>query len=309
MMDKFKVSVVIPAFNDQANVRALVERLNQVLSRYRDYEVIFVDDGSTDNTLEIIQMLSEQNERIKYLSFSRNFGHQMALKAGFDHVTGDCVITMDADLQHPPELIDQMIQKWKEGYEIVYTVRDDTPSTSFLKKATANFFYKFINSISNIKLDMGVADFRLMDKCVIDVFKNINESSLFIRGMVSWVGFRQCQIEYTPDIRFAGESKYSLKKMFLFALDGITSFSIKPLHVTTLLGAFMSLLSFLYGIFAIYMAIFTGMVVPGWTSVIISVLFIGGIQLLMLGILGEYLGRLFIESKRRPQYIIRKKKL
>lgn len=308
-MDKFKVSVVIPAFNEQANVRALVERLNQVLSRYRDYEVIFVDDGSTDNTLEIIQMLSEQNERIKYLSFSRNFGHQMALKAGLDHVTGDCVISMDADLQHPPELIDQMIQKWKEGYDIVYTVRNDTPSIPFLKKATANVFYKFINSISNIKLDKGVADFRLMDKSVVDVFKNINESSLFIRGMVSWVGFRQCPIEYMPDVRFAGESKYSLKRMFLFALDGITSFSVKPLHMATLLGAFVSLLSFLYGIFAIYMAIFTGRVVSGWTSVIISVLFIGGIQLLMLGILGEYLGRLFIESKRRPQYIIRKKKL
>jgi dolichol-phosphate mannosyltransferase len=308
-MNDFKVSIVIPSYNEEDNINALVDRLVPILSHYSDYEILLVDDGSTDNTLEIIQRLSEQNDKVKYLSFSRNFGHQMALKAGLDHVTGDCVICMDADLQHPPELIGQLIEKWKEGYDIIYTVRGDVTNVPFLKRSTARLFYAFINSISNIKLDRGVADFRLLDRSVVEVFRNINESSLFIRGMVSWVGFKQCAIKYLPDNRFSGESKYSFKRMVSFALDGITSFSVKPLHLATLFGLAVSLLSFLYGLFAIFMNLFTHMVISGWTSVIVSVLFIGGLQLLMLGILGEYLGKLFIESKKRPIYIIRKKKL
>jgi len=308
-MNDFKVSIVIPSYNEEDNIHALVDRLVPILSRYPAYEILLVDDGSADNTLEIIQRLSEQNEKVKYLSFSRNFGHQMALKAGLDHATGDCVICMDADLQHPPELIDQMIGKWKEGYDVVYTVREDGTNVPFLKKGTARLFYTFINRISNIKLDRGVADFRLLDRSVVEVFREINESSLFIRGMVSWVGFKQCAIKYRPENRFSGESKYSYGKMVSFALDGITSFSVKPLHLATLFGMTVSLLSFLYGLFAIFMSFFTDRVISGWTSVIVSVLFIGGLQLLMLGILGEYLGKLFIESKKRPIYIIRKKKL
>jgi polyisoprenyl-phosphate glycosyltransferase len=308
-MNDFKVSIVIPSYNEEDNIHALVDRLVPILSRYPAYEILLVDDGSADNTLEIIQRISGQNEKVKYLSFSRNFGHQMALKAGLDHATGDCVICMDADLQHPPELIDQMIGKWKEGYDVVYTVREDGTNVPFLKKGTARLFYTFINRISNIKLDRGVADFRLLDRSVVEVFREINESSLFIRGMVSWVGFKQCAIKYRPENRFSGESKYSYGKMVSFALDGITSFSVKPLHLATLFGMTVSLLSFLYGLFAIFMSFFTDRVISGWTSVIVSVLFIGGLQLLMLGILGEYLGKLFIESKKRPIYIIRKKKL
>jgi glycosyltransferase involved in cell wall biosynthesis len=308
-MRDFKVSVVIPSYNEEDNINALVDRLVPILSHYPDYEILLVDDGSADNTLEIIQRLSEQHDKVKYLSFSRNFGHQMALKAGLDHATGDCVICMDADLQHPPELIDQMIGKWKEGYDVVYTVREDGTNVPFLKKGTARLFYTFINRISNIKLDRGVADFRLLDRSVVEVFRNINESSLFIRGLVSWVGFKQCAIKYLPENRFSGESKYSYGRMVSFALDGITSFSVKPLHLATLFGMAVSLLSFLYGLFAIFMHFFTNRVISGWTSVIVSVLFIGGLQLLMLGILGEYLGKLFIESKKRPIYIIRKKKL
>lgn len=308
-MNDFKVSIVIPSYNEEDNITTLVDRLVPILSRYPDYEILFVDDGSVDNTLEIMQRLSVQNDKVKYLSFSRNFGHQMALKAGLDHATGDCVVCMDADLQHPPELIDQMIEKWKEGHDIVYTVREDGANVPLLKKGTARLFYTFINRISNIKLDRGVADFRLLDRSVVEVFRNINESSLFIRGMVSWVGFKQCAIKYRPENRFSGESKYSYGKMVSFALDGITSFSVKPLHLATLFGMTVSLLSFLYGLFAIFMSFFTDRVISGWTSVIVSVLFIGGLQLLMLGILGEYLGKLFIESKKRPIYIIRKKKL
>lgn len=175
-MNDFKVSIVIPSFNEEDNINALVDRLVPILSHYSDYEILFVDDGSVDNTLEIIQRLSEQNDKVKYLSFSRNFGHQMALKAGLDHATGDCVICMDADLQHPPELIDQMIKKWKEGYDIVYTVREDRKTLSLFKRGTARLFYRFINGISNIKLERGVADFRLLDRCVVDVFRDINES-------------------------------------------------------------------------------------------------------------------------------------
>jgi polyisoprenyl-phosphate glycosyltransferase len=308
-MNDFKVSVVIPSFNEEDNVRALAERLVPILSHYSDYEILFVDDGSVDNTLAIIRRLSEQNDKVKYLSFSRNFGHQMALKAGLDHATGDCVICMDADLQHPPELIDQMIGKWQEGHDIVYTVREDGTHVPFLKKGTARLFYTFINSISNIKLDRGVADFRLLDRAVVEVFRTINESSLFIRGMVSWVGFKQCAIKYMPNDRFSGESKYSIGRMVSFALDGMTSFSVKPLYLATIFGLVVSLLSFFYGLFAIYMHFFTNKVISGWTSVIVSVLFIGGIQLVMLGILGEYLGKLFIESKKRPIYIVKKKKL
>lgn len=308
-MSHFRVSAVIPAFNEQDTIKALTERLVPLLSKYGEYEIMFVDDGSGDRTLEVIQSLAAQDDHIKYLSFSRNFGHQAALKAGFSHVTGDCVISLDADLQHPPELIDRMIEKWKEGYEVVYTVREESEDISFFKKATSAAFYKCINSIANINVDRGAADFRLLDRSVVDVLRDIHESSLFIRGMISWMGFRQCSIPYKADSRVAGKSKYTFLRMVMFALNGITSFSVKPLHLATVFGSVISILAFAYGMFALYMSIFTERTISGWTSLILSVLFLGGVQLLMIGILGEYLGRVFIETKKRPNYIIRKKKL
>lgn len=306
-MTDFKISVLIPAYNEEENIKAIVNHLVPVLQQYPDYEVIFINDGSKDNTLNELKELHRTNKKVQYLSFSRNFGHQLALKAGIDHATGDCVISMDADLQHPVELIPNMIEKWREGFDIVYTVRADDPSLSLFKRATAKLFYKLINMISDIKIERGAADFRLLDKRVIQVLKEIHEPYLFLRGIIPWVGFSQFALQYMPNARYSGKSKYSFRKMVLLAFNGITSFSTKPLHVSTLLGFFISIVSFVYGFYAIIVNLFTDKAVSGWASVITSVLFIGGIQLLMLGIIGEYLGKLFIESKRRPPYIIKEK--
>jgi len=308
-MNNFTISVIIPCFNEEGNVLVLADKLICVLKKYEDYELLFVDDGSTDKTLKHIKELAAKDHNIKYISFSRSFGHQQALKAGFDHAVGDCVISMDSDLQHPVELIDQMIQKWREGFEVIYTIREDSPELPLFKRFTSNTFYKFINRISNTTIPERSADFRLLDRVVVDVLKDINENFLFVRGIISWVGFKQYGIRYAANDRLFGKTKYSRKKMFLFALNGITSFSIKPLHIATLLGLTISLASFCYGFYAIIMKLLTNRTVPGWSSVLVSVLFIGGLQLLVLGILGEYIGKLFIESKKRPNYIIKDKKL
>lgn len=304
---KFTVSVVIPAYNEGGNVERLTGKLVEILGTYHDYEILLVDDGSEDNTLEILKCLHEKNSRIHYISLSRNFGHQNALKAGLDHARGDCVITMDADLQHPPELIPQLVEKWLEGYEVVYTIRKDDPGLSWIKRKTSGIFYKLMNWLSDIHIKKGAADFRLLDRSVVEVLKEVREYYLFFRGMTAWVGFRQYAVEYMPDNRFSGQSKYSLKRMLGFALTGITSFSLKPLRLSVLLGVFFAVFAFVYGIYAILMKFFSDQAIPGWASVLVSVLFIGGIQLVVLGIVGEYIGKLFMESKRRPHYIVKEK--
>ena len=303
----FKVSVVVPTMNEEGNIEALTEKTLGVLKKYPDYELIFIDYGSTDDTLEAIKKQRKENEKIGYISFSRNFGHQNALRAGLDHATGDCVISMDGDLQHPPELISKLIEKWQEGFDIVCTVRKDDPSLSFAKRKTAHVFYGFMNRFSDIKIERGAADFRLLDRDVVEVLKTIKENNLFMRGMISWLGFRQCAIEYMPEKRHWGKTKYTLKKMTGFAIEGITSFSIKPLRVSTILGYVSAFLAFLYGIYAIIIKLFTDKAISGWASLLAAVLFIGGMQMIMIGILGEYVGKLFIESKKRPNYIIREK--
>ena len=303
----FNVSVVVPAFNEEGNIGPLTEKLVDILKRYRDYEILFVDDGSKDGTLERIKKLNRKNHRIRYLSLSRNFGHQNALKAGLDNASGDCVITMDADLQHPPEMIPQLVEKWREGYDVVYTIRKDDPNLSLVKRKTSGMFYTLMNWLSDIRIPKGAADFRLLDRAVVDVLKDVKESYLFFRGMTAWLGFKQYAVEYTPDQRFSGQTKYSLRRMVGFALTGITSFSLKPLRLSILLGVFLALLAFVYGIYAILMGLFSDQVIPGWSSVLVSVLFIGGIQLVVLGIIGEYIGKLFMESKRRPHYVIKEK--
>jgi dolichol-phosphate mannosyltransferase len=303
----FKLSVVIPAFDEEGNLHELTGKLVPILKVYRDYEIILVDDGSKDRTLEILKELHRGNQRVRYLSLSRNFGHQNALKAGLDHASGDCVITMDADLQHPPELIPQLVEKWLEGYEIVYTTRKDDPNLSFSKRKTSGLFYRLMNRISDVHIDKGASDYRLLDRSVVEVLKNINEYYLFFRGMTAWIGFKQCAVEFTPAQRFAGETKYSFRNMLGFALTGITSFSLKPLRVSVFLGLLFAIMAFIYGIYAIAMKLFTDQTIPGWTSVLASVLFIGGIQLIVLGIIAEYIGKLFIESKRRPHYIVKEK--
>jgi len=305
---KYLISIIIPAYNEEKNVQLIESKISEVLTNKYNYEVIFINDGSIDNTLSEVKKISELKKNIKYISFSRNFGHQCALKAGLDYARGDCVISMDCDLQHPPELIPKLIEMWEKGYEIVYTVRNDD-ETPFIKKFTSNFFYVFVNRLSDIHIDQGAADFRLLDRKVVDVIKNLNESVIFLRGLISWCGFKQYSIKYTPNKRTHGQSKYSFKKMLIFALDGVTSFSVKPLRLSTIFGFILSAFTGLYAMFALVAHLMSLYTISGWTSVILSVLFLGGVQLIILGIMGEYLGKLFVESKRRPLYIIDKKKL
>ncbi|WP_207535804.1 glycosyltransferase family 2 protein [Desertivirga arenae] len=306
---KFRVSVVIPIFNEEGNVAKIVDALYEILNRYSDFEILFVNDGSTDGTLQVLRAISSEKNQIKYLSFSRNFGHQNALKAGLDNAEGDCIISMDGDLQHPPHLIPSLIEKWLEGYDVVYTLRKEDPRLGFFKRWSANLFYKTINSLSDISIEKGSADFRLISKAVNEVIRTLPENPIFFRGMIKWLGFKQIGIEYMPEERLWGKSKYSLSKMFKFAIIGVTGFSIKPLHLSTLIGSFLSFFSFCYGLYAIAAYFFSNATVSGWTSILALIAFIGGVQLLMMGIIGEYLGKLFIASKQRPQYIIAEKKL
>jgi dolichol-phosphate mannosyltransferase len=303
----FSVSVVIPCFNEQDNIAILHQSLTDSLKSCPSYELIFVDDGSTDTTLEIIQSIAKSDVNVRYISLSRNFGHQHALKAGLDNASGDCVISLDADMQHPPGLIPHMIEKWQEGFEVVNTIRGEQKSLSFTKKISSGLFYNIINRVSSVEIKPGVADFRLLDRKVVDALKQFNENYIFLRGLIPWMGFKQTSIDFEPLERHAGQTKYSFIRMLRLALDGITSFSSKPLYLSIAIGSVIAGVAFLYGIYAVYVHFFTENALPGWTSITASVLFIGGIQLIMLGIIGVYLGKLFIESKKRPNYIIRQK--
>jgi len=306
MKNDFKVSVIIPSFNEESNIKPLFDAISKNTKEY-NVELIFIDDGSSDKTLENIKNLASQSIDIRYISFTRNFGHQNALKAGYDFATGDCIISMDGDMQHPPELIPEMIRLWQQGYKIVSTKRKHTKSLSFFKRFTSRLYYKILNFFSEIKIENGSSDFRLLDKKVVQELKKFNENYLFFRGLIPWLGFSQIQLEYIESQRFSGKTKYSFSKMLHFASDGITSFSVKPLKISIYLGFIIAFIAFLYILYAIYISIFTNNAITGWTSTIISILFIGGIQLIMIGILGNYLGKLFMENKKRPNYIIKEK--
>lgn len=299
-----KISVIVPCFNEEEGLKTFNKALITALPEKYDYEVIYINDGSSDQTYQVITELARENQRIKYISFSRNFGHQNALKAGYDYASGNCAISLDADLQHPPEVIPILISKWEEGFEIVNTLRHDHHSISFAKKASSGLFYKIMNKLSDVQIENGMADFRLIDQKVLKQLKLFHENFLFFRGMIPWMGFKQTVVPFTANERFAGTSKYTFKKMLKFASAGVTAFSVRPLKLSIYLGTAIAIIAFLYGLFAIYIHFFTDKAVTGWTSVIISVLFVGGINLLVLGIIGEYLGKLFIENKRRPNYLI-----
>ncbi|MBN8837529.1 MAG: glycosyltransferase family 2 protein [Sphingobacteriia bacterium] len=304
-----KISVLIPVHNEEGNISVIINALEKVLAPLPYlFEVVFVDDGSTDETLKEIKDISESNNRVFYISFSKNFGHQNAIKAGFDFISGDCVISMDGDMQHPPSLIPELIQKWEEGYDIVYTIRKDHKEIPMLKRRTSEMFYNVMNRLSDIDIESGTADFRLMDKSVINVVRNFNEADLFWRGLVKWIGFSQIGIEYEPAERVKGKSKYTFRKMLQFALRGITSFSTKPLGIAIYLGFVFALLSLLYIPYVFY-SMYFGHTVSGWTSLIVTVVFFGGLQLMILGILGVYIGKLFMQSKQRPHYIVRESNL
>ena len=303
-----ELSIVIPVHNEKENILILNGALEKVLHELRlSYEIIYVDDGSSDGRPKEIERLHRLNPQIKLLSLSRNFGHQVALSAGLDYAQGKSVITMDGDMQHPPELIPELVSKWKEGYDIVYTIREDMANARPFKKWSALLFYWLINRMTQTTVPVGAADFRLMDRSVVDTLRTFKEQSRFFRGLVSWMGFRQIGIPYTAPARQSGASSYSMGKMIRLALDGITSFSSFPLRIATYMGMMVSCVSFIYGVYTLWMGLFSEKAVPGWASLMITVLFLGGVQLLTLGILGEYVGRIYDQVKGRPLYIVMKK--
>ncbi|MDP3643898.1 MAG: glycosyltransferase family 2 protein [Bacteroidota bacterium] len=304
METRKKISVIVPCFNEEEGLKTFNQTLISHLPENYHYEIIYINDGSRDQTFQEILKLAENNPSIKYISFSRNFGHQNALKAGYDFASGDCAISLDADLQHPPSVIPELIKKWEEGFEIVNTIRNDHDSISLAKKMSAGMFYRIMRKISDVKIENGMADFRLIDKKVLKQLKLFPENFLFFRGIIPWMGFNQTVVAFKASERFAGTTKYTFRRMLKFATTGVTSFSVKPLRLSIYLGFIFAFLAFLYGLYATYAFLFTNQAVTGWTSVILSVLFVGGINLLMLGIIGEYLGKLFIENKRRPNYLI-----
>ncbi|MCY7485300.1 glycosyltransferase family 2 protein [Paenibacillus alvei] len=304
-----QISVVVPMYFEEQVVHECYKRLSKVLNETKyDYEIIFVNDGSEDNTLELLSALAKDDQRVRVLDFSRNFGHQIAVTAGINHSSGDAVVVIDADLQDPPELINEMIKKWEEGYDVIYAKRRKRDGESKFKLITAKMFYRVLDNLTSIRIPVDTGDFRLMDRKVVEVLNAMDEKNRFIRGMVSWLGFKQIPIEFDRKERFAGETKYPLKKMIKFALDGIISFSTKPLKYAAYLGFFSVLISILIIAYTLVMKIAgSESVVSGWASIMILVSFLGGVQLLSISILGEYIGRIYEESKNRPLYIVKEK--
>ncbi|CAA7387272.1 glycosyltransferase family 2 protein [Chryseobacterium fistulae] len=305
-----KISIVIPAYNEEGNVDLIYQKIKEVfdgLSKY-DFEIIFVNDGSRDHTQQKLEELSENCDKVKFIEFSRNFGHQPAVKAGMDNAHGNAVISMDGDLQHPPELIPKMIEKWEEGYDVVFTMRAYPKQISLFKRKTSDLFYKILSSLSDVNLTQGGgSDFRLLDSNVVEVMRKFNEDDLFLRGLTSWTGFKQTGINFTASERASGQSSYNLKKMITFAFTGISAFSVKPLYIAAYLGFLFSVFSVIgYGIYVIH-SIIAKTEISGWASLIMTIVFFGGLQLIMLGIMGIYLGKVFKQVKERPNYIIKNK--
>jgi polyisoprenyl-phosphate glycosyltransferase len=305
-MNPALVSVVIPCFNEEGNLRETHRRVTEAIARAgMQYEVLYVDDGSHDRTPELLRQLHGEDEHVRVVYLSRNFGHQLAVSAGLALADGAAVIIMDADLQDPPEVMLEMIRLWQAGYEVVYGVRTDREGETRFKLITARLFYRLIHWLSETEIPLDTGDFRLLDRRVVDAIVAMPERDRFLRGMVSWAGFRQIGLPYRRAPRFAGETKYSVSKMVRFAFDGIVSFSVKPLRLSTLMGFLSAGLALLAIFYALAIRLFTQRWVTGWTALIIAILFLGGAQLISLGIIGEYVGRLYGEAKRRPLYLIR----
>ncbi|WP_312823621.1 glycosyltransferase family 2 protein [Epilithonimonas sp.] len=305
-----KISIIIPVHNEEGNIALIHQRIKTVFSKLQNYtfELIFVNDGSRDNSQTILEQLSQEFDNVKFIEFSRNFGHQPAVKAGIDFANGNAVISMDADLQHPPELIPELIEKWENGFDVVLTNRKYPEEISYFKKKTSEIFYHFLSKISDVDLKKGGgSDFRLMDANVIQSFRNFNEDDLFLRGLTSWMGYKQTTVNFLAGTRNAGESSYNLKKMMKFAFTGITAFSVKPLYLAAYLGFIFSAFSVIgYAIYVIESFV-SGTEISGWASLIMTIVFFGGLQLIILGIFGIYLGKIFKQVKERPNYIIRSK--
>ncbi|HYF39684.1 MAG TPA: glycosyltransferase family 2 protein [Gemmatimonadales bacterium] len=299
------LAVVIPCYNEEGNLRETHRRVSGAIAQASSvYEIVYVDDGSSDATPEMLQQLQLEDPHVRVVYLSRNFGHQFAVTAGLAHAQGDAVIVMDADLQDPPEVVVEMVRRWEEGYDVVYGVRTDREGETRFKLLTARLFYRLIHWLSDTDIPLDTGDFRLLDRKVVDAIVAMPERDRFLRGMVSWTGFRQIGVPYRRAARYAGETKYPIPKMVRFALDGILSFSIKPLRLSTLLGFVSAGLALVVILYALALRLFTDQWVPGWTALIIAILFLGGAQLLSLGIIGEYIGRLYGEAKRRPLYLV-----
>lgn len=308
MNKDFLLSVVIPVYNEENNINELLKKLLPIIKSY-NFELIFVDDGSSDKTAENIKKVSANNNNIKLISFQRNFGHQMALTAGYKNAKGNFVITMDADLQDPPELIPKMIEKWQKGSAVVYAKKESRDVDGFFKKNTAKIFYRLIDFLSDSPIPQDVGDFRLLDRKAVDFLNSTPENSRFLRGLVAWPGFKTDYVYFKREKRFSGETHYTLSKMLNFALEGITSFSTKPLRMATYLGFITSGFSVLVILLkSIQHFIFKqGDWLPGWASLFFSIVFLGGVQLITIGIIGEYVGKIYKEIQKRPQFVIKEK--
>jgi dolichol-phosphate mannosyltransferase len=300
------VSVVVPCYNEE---QVIAETNRQLVAALRalaaaDFEIVYVDDGSSDATVDRLREIQQVDQRVRVVRLSRNFGHQLAVSAGLEHAAGDAVVIIDADLQDPPDVIPEMVARWRDGYHVVYGMRTDRPGETAFKLWTAKLFYRFINRLSKVQIPLDVGDFRLLDRQVVDVLLGMPERDRFLRGMVSWIGFRQVAVMYARAERHAGASKYPLFKMLQFAADGVLSFSLTPLRLALWVGFLSIGLAFAGILYALIVRFYTKDFVRGWTSIFTAVLFIGGAQLITLGIIGEYIGRIYAEVKRRPLYVV-----
>lgn len=303
------LSVVVPAYNEEDGLAYFCEAVIPVLEGLgKTWELIFVNDGSRDGTLRVLGELHEKHPGIKVLGFSRNFGNQIAISAGLRHASGRAVVIMDADLQHPPEMIPEMMRLWeKEGYDSVYTIRTYGKEIGYFKRTSSLAFTKFLNRVSDFELKEGASDFRLLDRRIVDQLNSMPENSRFLRALISWLGFKEIGIPFTSNPRVAGESKFSFYKLIKLSIDGITGFSVKPLRWILYLGMLTATISMLYAVYVVFETVVFGLVTPGWPSLIIAILFLGGVQLISVGVLGEYIGRIYAEVKHRPLFVIRDK--
>ncbi|MBN1384706.1 MAG: glycosyltransferase family 2 protein [Elusimicrobia bacterium] len=304
-MKNVKYSVVVPVYREEDIIINFFKELNSVMNTLKDpYEIIFVDDQTDTNTVKKIKEVCDTNPQVKLVNLSRNFGHQVALTAGIDLAKGDAVIMLDGDLQHPPSLLPELIDYWKDGYDVVYTVRQDHKGTSFFKRIAAYLFYTILNKISDIDVKFNCADFRLMSRKAVESLKKFREHSPFLRGLVNWMGYKRIGIPFESAKRAGGTSKYSYSRLFKFAMDGIIPFSEFPIRIITVFGLIVAVCSFIYIFAIIYYYFFSGVVVPGWYTLIGAILLLGGVQIVMIGIVGEYIAKIFYEVKNRPLYLI-----
>ncbi len=301
-----KISLLIPAYNEHQVLTHLYQRLSKLANDNKSYEFefLFVNDGSKDNTLDIIKNYASKDDRVSYVNLSRNFGKEIAMIAGLDHVTGDATVILDADLQDPPELIPKMIKFWEDGYDDVYAKRRSREGETWFKKSTSKLYYQILQKTTHIPIQQDTGDFRLLDRRCVEALKEIRESQRYTKGMFSWIGFNKKEITYDRDPRAAGETKWNYRKLFNFAIDGLTSFTTAPLRISSIAGVLVSLSAFVYILYLVFRTMLYGTDLAGYPSMMAVILFLGGVQLISLGIIGEYVGRIFNETKNRPLYFV-----